>query len=137
MESGLLQLQDRRRDARGKHRSVDKVVGQLGGYRLVRFVIRVFVCFDEFCSQLPDRIMAGEEDRAALLQRGDRVSGRLEHAPGILMLRKISGRCLGHDQVLVVNLARANAASSYLSHIGWSNRARWAVPWVAETARKS
>src|SRR5882762_7517083 len=39
--------------------------------------------------------------------------------------------------VLVLNLSPANFVSWYLSHIVWSKSARFAVPWVTETARKS
>jgi hypothetical protein len=41
MKADLLQLRDHRYDSGSKHHAIDEMVGDLGSYRLMRFVIRV------------------------------------------------------------------------------------------------
>src|SRR5579864_2421257 len=77
------------------------MVGQLGCQRLVRYVIRVSSGSDKFRSQLPDRVVAGQEDDAPLLQQRDGVAVRPEYAFWVLALHESSrsrlekGRCVG------------------------------------------
>jgi hypothetical protein len=98
VKSCLLQLQNRCRDSRRKHDALDKMLGQLGGQRLVRFLIRVPARIDESRLYFPDRIEAGEEGDTARLQRGDCVAAFSENARGILAVRKIGRRGAGRDQ---------------------------------------
>src|ERR1700756_5009942 len=84
VKADLLQFWNRRNDAGGQHDAVDEMVGELGRHRLVRGVIRIFARSDEFCSDLPDRVMASQEDDAACLQRRNGIALRPEHALWVL-----------------------------------------------------
>ena len=132
MEAGLLQLRHCRRHPGGQHDAVDEVVRKLSGHHFMRQMVRVCALIEQLCRHLPDRI-----DGAARLQRGDRVAD----LPNMPLLsswsEKAAGPDLGIIKVFVMNSEPASLASLYLSHTAWSNSARWAVPCVAETARRS
>src|ERR1700745_3349001 len=86
IEAGPLQLGQGTAYPGCQHHAGNQVIGQLGSQRVVRQFILVRLNGDQLLRQLPYRIVTGEEDRAALLQRRDRVVVSREGAFGVLVV---------------------------------------------------
>jgi hypothetical protein len=74
------------------------MVGQFGGQRPRAICGPVSAGLDQPGGYFPNRIMAGEEYDAALLQYGDRVAGRFKNTGGVLAFRRANRRGAGRDQ---------------------------------------
>src|SRR5580700_10687914 len=94
VEAGPLQLGQGAADPGCKHHAGNQVIGQLGSQRVLRQFVRVHPGGDQLFRQLPYRIVTGEENHAALLQRRDRVVVSREGAFGVLVVFRVGGGTL-------------------------------------------
>ncbi len=97
MEPGLLQLGNGAGHAGRQHDALDQMIAQFGGNRLMRLLIPVDTFLHQLGRVFPDRVVAGHEHHAALLQGRDGVAGGAEHTIWIFMRRGVGGHVLCLD----------------------------------------
>jgi hypothetical protein len=94
VEAAPLQLGQGTRDPRCQHHAGNQVIGQFGSQRVVRQCVGVHLGGDQPRRKLPYRVVTGEEDHAASLQRRDGVVVRRERAFGVLVVFRVGGGTL-------------------------------------------
>src|SRR5258708_11341210 len=106
VEAAPLQFGQGAGHPRCQHHTGNQVIGQLGSQRIVRQFVRVHLGGDQLLRKLPYRVVTGEEDDAASLQRRDGVVVRRERAFGVLVVFRVGGgTLLLRDQRVALELA--------------------------------
>ena len=106
VEAASLQFDQSADHPRCQYHTGNQVFGQLGGERVVRQFVRVHLGGDQPLRKLPYRVVTGEEDHAASLQRRDGVVVRRERAFRVLeVFRVFGGPLVLRDQRVALELA--------------------------------
>src|SRR5258705_7549352 len=106
VEAAQLQLGQGADHPRCQHHTGSQVVGKLGGQRVVQQSVRVHLGGDQPRRKLPYRVVTGEEDHAAPLQRRNGIVLRRERAFRIFVVFLVGGgTLLFRDQRVALELA--------------------------------